>query len=73
MRRMEQTHNFKSLWLSLVVTTALIAGHVSAQDEFCGMPDEVSNLLPGRTWLALPSARMGRELNASMGSAMCVT
>jgi hypothetical protein len=45
MRRMEQTHNFKSLWLSLVVTTALIAGHVSAQDEFCGMPDEVSNLL----------------------------
>ena len=22
-----------------------VAGHVSAQDEFCGMPDEVSNLL----------------------------
>jgi hypothetical protein len=31
------------------------------------------NPLPGRTWLALPSAQMGRELNASLGSAMCVT
>ena len=45
MPRIKQSHNFKLLWLSLVIITSLFAGRASAQDEFCGMPDEVSNLL----------------------------
>ena len=45
MPKIKQSHKVRSLWLSVVIITALVAGRASAQDDFCGMPDEVSNLL----------------------------
>ena len=45
MPKIKQSYKVRSLWLSVVIITALVAGRATAQDDFCGMPDEVSNLL----------------------------
>lgn len=34
---------------------------------------EFINPLPGRTWLALPSAQVGREINAELAPALCAS
>ena len=48
MPKIKQSYKVRSLWLSVVIITALVAGRATAQDDFCGMPDEVrrsSNIL----------------------------